>query len=289
MNLSYYENYWDSPERKREFISFLKRLFNLDLSLWNHLGYWDHRYRPFSFFDRDTLAANVCVYSMNMTVAGHSRRIAQISAVGTLPEYRRRGLSRNLMQKALDWARERHDFFYLFADEEAFRLYESLGFRRVSEHKPRIPAAGAPPRPGAVTIDMTRNDHRQLVEHLAFNREPVSDLLGVDNPKLLMFWCLYALRDYVYYIPDLDTLIMFKRENGLLIIFDIVAEHMPAFDLIYPYISDETDRFIEFRFLPDKLSIPDPNYIEFKDNSTHLHGDFPLDNVPFIFPLTSQA
>ena len=110
MNLSYREDYWDSPELKEQFLSFLIQIHGLDLSRWDKMGFWDRKYRPFSYFDGDSLISNVCIYSMDMTIQGQRRLVAQVSAVGTLPEYRRKGLNIELTQKAMDWARVNHDF-----------------------------------------------------------------------------------------------------------------------------------------------------------------------------------
>ena len=136
MNLTYRENYWDSLPLKQEFICFLTQLFGLDLSLWDEMGFWDNQYRPFSYFDDKALVANVCLYSMDMTIQGEQCRVAQISAVGTAAEYRRQGLSFKLMQKAIEWAADKHDFFFLFADDDAYPLYKKSGFQKVDEYKP---------------------------------------------------------------------------------------------------------------------------------------------------------
>jgi GNAT superfamily N-acetyltransferase len=289
MNLSFKEDYWDHPESKTEFIRFLARVFGLDLSLWDLLGYWDNNYRPFSFFDQDTLVSNVCVYSMDLTVNGKPCRAAQISAVGTLPEYRRKGLSMELTQKAVAWARDNHDFFYLFADRDANPFYAKCGFRSVDEYKARIPAPEVSERSGVLKMDMEREDHRDLMFRLASNREPVSDILGVSNRKLLMFWCLYSLRDCVHYLPELDVAVLYKRENGLVTMCDIVGSPIPSFSQINPFICQDTDHTVEFRFMTDKMNVSDPDLIRFSDNGTHLFGDFPLDGTRFLFPLTAQA
>ncbi|MFM1561532.1 MAG: GNAT family N-acetyltransferase, partial [Roseibacillus sp.] len=54
------------------------------------------------------LVASACLYSLPMTVKGTERRGAQISSVGTLPSYRRRGPNRELTRWAQEWARQ-HD------------------------------------------------------------------------------------------------------------------------------------------------------------------------------------
>jgi GNAT superfamily N-acetyltransferase len=289
MNLSYRDNYWDSPEHKEAFVHFLIQIFGLDLSLWDRTGFWDHRYRPFSYFAGDSVVSNVCVYSMDMTVLGKRCRLAQISAVGTIPEYRRRGLSRKLLQAAMNWAHDRHDFFFLFADEIAFQLYRQCGFRPGDEHKARIMVSGIRSRAGVVKLDMQRSDHRERAFRMASAREPVSNILGVDNAKLFMYWCLYSLRDCIYHIPELDVLVLYRRASGLLTVYDIVGSRVPAFADIYPYIGEESDRIVEFLFMVDRLGLEDFERERIDRNGMHLRGNFPLEGTRFMFPFTSHA
>ena len=82
MNLSYATNYWHNESHKREFNDFLVRIHNLGLTNWEEMGYWDNDYRPFSLFEDDRIISNVCLYSMDMMVAGERSRVAQISAAG---------------------------------------------------------------------------------------------------------------------------------------------------------------------------------------------------------------
>lgn len=289
MNLSYNENYWDKPELKSAFMKYLVDIFGLDLSLWDDLGFWDNRYRPFSYFDGDLLVSNVCIYSMDMIVLGKRCKVAQISAVGTLPEYRRKGLSSKLTLKAMDWAKENHEFFYLFADKEAYPFYKNCGFRHIDEYKSRIRTTGDEAHPGAVKMDIQSKDQLDQIYRFASDRAPVSDVLGVSNRKLFMFWCLYFAADNIYHIPELDILVLYKRANGVVTILDIVGGQIPDFSEIYPYICDGSDEFIDFLFMTDKLKLDSIDTIKVEDNGTHLLGKIPLETTKFIFPITSQA
>jgi ribosomal protein S18 acetylase RimI-like enzyme len=289
MPLAYRENYWDSPDLKKKFIHFMIDIFALDLSLWDSKGFWDKNFKPYSYFDDSSLVANVCVYSMDMMVGGKRCRVAQISSVGTRPEYRREGIGFELMQKTLERTREEHDYYFLFADDEAFGLYKKCGFRYTDEYKARINISGSSPRPGVLKLNMERSDHIEMVFNLASEREPVSNILGVFNEKLFMFWCLYALRDHIYYIPDLEVLVLYKRNNGLLTLFDIVAKKVPSFKEIYPYIRDPLDGNVEFLFMADKLQPGKYEEVMVKENGAHLSKGFSLKGTPFIFPYTSHA
>lgn len=290
MNLTFRENYWDDPKLKRVFIDFLIRIHGLDLSLWDEMGFWDRRYRPFSYFDGNLLVSSVCVYSMDMTIQGLRRPVAQLSGVGTLPELRRKGLNRQLTQQAINWACLNHDFIFLFADEEAYPFYEKCGFRHVDEHKARIPVSGKIAQPCADKLDVHRQEHLERIYRCASERESVSEVLGVWNKNLFMFWCLYFLKDHIFYIADLDILVLLKRNDELLTIFDIVGKRIPTFSEIYPFIRSESDKTVEFLFMVDKLNLG--KFIEVRvaeDNGTHLFGDFPLKGSKFIFPYTAHA
>lgn len=289
MNLTYKENYWSNLELKLEFIRFPNNIHGLDLSLWNELGYWDDHYRPFSYFDDSHLVSSVCIYTMDMLVQGKRCRVAQISGVGTIPEYRRQGLSFDLTQKAIDWACDNHDFFYLFADDEAHRFYEKCGFKQVDEYKTSVSVTGRVALPGTVKLSTDQKDQLDLICKVACNREFISDVFGVANNKLFMFWCLYSLGNYINYIPDLDVLVLYKREHGLLTVFDIVGTKIPTFSKLYPYISDENDKTVEFLFMADKLKLDNANLVKIDDNNAFVLGDFPFKNIQFTFPFTSHA
>lgn len=290
MGLTFREDYWENPGLKKQFIDFVIQIHGLDLSLWDRMGFWDRKYRPFSFFKGPTLVSSLSVYSMDMTILGERCLVAQISAVGTLPEYRGRGLSSELTQRAMKWASTDHKFFFLFADKEAYSFYKKCGFRLVDEYAVHSAVAGVKAQPGAIKLDTQRKDHLDLIYRCATEREPASGDLGVHNKKLFMFWCLYYLKENIYYINDLNLLVLCKRKNGLLTIFDIVGRKVPPFYEIYPYLGQINDKTVEFLFMVDKLNLG--QYEEFRlreDNGTHLYGEFPLENRNFIFPYTSHA
>jgi hypothetical protein len=105
-----------------------------------------------------------------------------------------------------------------------------------------------------------------------------------------MFWCLYFLKDNIYFIEELDTLVLYKRQKNLITIFDIVARKIPPFSEIYPCISHEDDKTAEFLFMTDKINLDGTERTKLtKDNGTHLYGHFPLEDRRFIFPYTSHA
>ncbi|MCK5126591.1 MAG: GNAT family N-acetyltransferase [candidate division Zixibacteria bacterium] len=290
MNLQYVHNYWDNSDLKSKFIEFLIHIHNLDLTLWDEAGLWDNNFRPFSYLDDNRMISHVSVYSMDMKIQGKRTRVAQISSVGTHEDYRLKGLNRSLTEKAVAWAEKEHDFFYLFSDVDAIPFYHKCGFRPIKEYNFSTPVEGRPPLSGIHKLDMKNPEHRQLAFQLVCKRDTVSDICGVYTPKLFMFICLYFLDTCVYHIPELNCLVVYKNNTGIITIYDIVAESIPEFDAIYPYICSEESRTVEFLFMGDKMGLKEINVLPAnEDRHTHIMGNFPLENKSFTFPYSAYA
>lgn len=289
MSLTLRTDYWDDPLATRAFQDFMVDTFRLDFGPWRELGYWDPDYRPFSYFSGSRVVSNVCVYSLPMVVQGRPVRAAQISAVGTVPAYRRRGLNQELTQRAEDWARPQHRFCFLFADDDAVPFYRKLGFEPVPESQPVLPVRGARPRPGLCRLDLGRREHLSLIHDLAQSRTPVSSELGVLSSKLLMFHVLLPLRGHAYHDPELGVVVLLKREADRVTIYDVVGPSVPEFRALYPYLAAETDREVVFAFWPDRLQIREEVHLrELKSNNLHVKGEIDLSR-PVLFPFTSHA
>lgn len=284
-------DYWQDTKLKAQFIAFLDHIFGLNLTKWDDTGYWDYdNYHPFTYFENDRIISHVCLFSMDTVINGRRTRLAQISGVGTLEEYRRRGLNRELTETAIAWAKKNHDFFFLFSDPDAVPFYQKCGFRPVREHKFTAPIVPRPPLSGIVKLCMNDAKDRDKIFALASRRAPVSDQWGVIMPNLFMFWCLYVLSNSVFYIPELDCLVLFEHKDNRIIIYDIVAEHMPEFSAIVPYISSESSTKAEFLFMVDKLNLSNlATEPADEDNNTHFLGTCPIENKPFIIPITAHA
>ena len=129
--------YWDDLAARGSFKSFIRDIHGLDFSAWESAGFWDDAYRPFSFFVGGEVVASVCLYLLDAVIEGRATKVAQISGVGTRPEWRRRGLNRQLTEMALEWGRSRFEGLFLFSDTDAIPFYESCGFEPQAEPKAR--------------------------------------------------------------------------------------------------------------------------------------------------------
>ncbi len=285
INLEFRSHYWDDSSARAAFKAFIYKIHGLDFSASDDGGFWDHAYTPFSFFHGDEVVSNVCVYLLDVVINGEKMRLAQISGVGTLPEWRRRGLNRELTDAGLAWARDKHEGIFLFADTDAVPYYARCGFSPLEEFIETTDLAPCSNRGGRIKLDPGLARDREKIHEYARRRTPVSDRFGVVNDKLLMFHVLYRLRDCVYEIPQLDCLVFFRRTGDKLSIFDIVGEHVPQFEELYPYLARADDGVVEFHFDTDKLGLLKPQRNPLKGNNPMIMGAFPIEAPVFPFSL----
>jgi predicted N-acetyltransferase YhbS len=287
MELQLKTNYWNDHEASAAFKEFILKIHGLDFTKWESCGYWDQAYTPFSYFAGETVVASVCVYLLDAVLDGRNTRIAQISGVGTLPEWRRKGLNRELTDIGLTWAEGKHEGVFLFSTTDAIPYYERCGFSRINEYVETTQVEPVSNRDGAVKLDPDCKQELDRIYRYATQRVPVSDRFSVLNAKLVMFHVLYGLGDCVLELPDLECLVLYKREDDVLTIYDIVGERIPRFDDFYPYLADPNDRVIEFHFGTDKLGLKSSGTRLLVGNNPFVLGAFPIETP--VFPFTSRA
>jgi GNAT superfamily N-acetyltransferase len=120
--------YWHDRAARQAFKDFIFQIHRMDFTRWENAGYWDDDYSPYSYFVGDRVVSSLCIYTMHARVNGRACKVAQISGVGTLPEYRRQGLSRSLHEIALPKALAEHSFAFLYSDDEAVRSTNTAAF-----------------------------------------------------------------------------------------------------------------------------------------------------------------
>ncbi|MBL7033335.1 MAG: GNAT family N-acetyltransferase [Candidatus Delongbacteria bacterium] len=286
MALTFRTDYWEDPSARRAFQQFMVDSFNLDFTLWEENGFWDEAFIPFSYFERERIVASVCIYSLPAVIAGQPARVAQLSSVATHPEWQRRGLNRKLTASALDQVQD-HDAVLLFSTDEAIPFYRAVGFRSIVEQLEYSDVDPVTPRAGRRRLDPANPGDLQRIYQYARQRTTVSNRFSFGNARLLMFHCLYTLRDHLYEITDLNCLVLYRRTGSCLQVFDIVAERLPDWSQLYPYLAEPGDTRIEFHFHTDKLRLGQTELLPLTGNNPLVRDPFPLERP--VFPYTCRA
>jgi len=280
-------HYWDDARAKAAFKHFALDIHGLDFTAWDSAGFWDEAYTPFSFFQGEIVVASVCIYLLNFVVSGEPTCLAQVSAVGTLPDWRRRGLNRQLTEIGLKWAQGRHDGVFLFADDDAVPFYLKCGFQPQDEFVEEAPAVPVATRRGAVRLDPGNKTELGRIHAYAKRRVPVSSDFGVLNDRLFMFHVLYTPQNDIYEISDLNCLIVCRRSGDRLRVYDIVGERIPLWEELYSYIADPADRALEFHFRTDRLGLDETVGLPLEGNHPFVLRPFPVTEP--VFPYTCRA
>jgi GNAT superfamily N-acetyltransferase len=280
--------YWHDVAARQAFKDFIFQIHRVDFTRWDAAGYWDDDYSPCSYFVDDRVVASLCIYTMHARVNGRECKVAQVSGVGTLPEYRRQGLNRRLHEMALPKALAEHRFAFLYADDEAVPFYQNRGFRPVPAHAVVVPMPAVEPDGGLEKLELEDAAVLESLFRLASSRAPISQAFSTANPKLVMYHLLYRLRNHAWRVPALDAVVLMKREGAKTVVYDVLAREVPSFAALAPFLTTGEAREVEFRFAVDALDVPTWKLRELPGENFHVMGDCDLGPQP-VLTFTSQA
>jgi predicted acetyltransferase len=127
-------DYKKDPKLRKMYYDFIDTVFpSADFREWYNKGFWADEFIPFSLLENGKIISNVCISKMKLLIEGKETNGIQIGAVGTIPEYRNKGLSRYLMDLILDKYENFADLFFLFANETVTDFYPKFGFKQYNE------------------------------------------------------------------------------------------------------------------------------------------------------------
>ncbi|MGF9693614.1 GNAT family N-acetyltransferase [Rhizobium sp. 0TCS1.26] len=173
-------DYFGDPLAWRAFCDLLFDIFRFDVSPLTVLGGPDPTSMPTGYFDADgRCIANLSAFSMPMMMDGKHIKAAGWQSGAVRPEWRGRGLFRDLMQITFDRCRAA-GFETILLTTRHPALYQPLGFRTVPQWRfsgpvPALPG-GIPP---ARRLDIRQPGDLALICEALRCRQPVSDRFAV--------------------------------------------------------------------------------------------------------------
>ena len=234
--------------------------------------------------DRGDCIASLDFARLDLMLDGHIQRAGGIRLVAVHPDWRGRGLSRDLMIAALEALDSAGSGLVLLYAEFA-DLYRRYGFTSVRQHA----FLGDAPHPRGVrharALDPTSD--RLFIERLLARRMPVSDLCALVGAPSLFFERLLAdpgLR--LAYLTEEEAIVAYEIEDDTLVLVDIVAEKIPPLATVVGAVRGSFER-VKTMFPPDRLAwrgtpVPD-------DTGLMIRGDIPpAMTVPFMLPPTAE-
>ncbi|ABC89151.1 putative acetyltransferase protein [Rhizobium etli CFN 42] len=253
--LTFQQDYFGDPAGWAALVRLLQDIFGIDIGPLQQLGGPDPTSMPFGWFDTEgELAANLSAFALPFILNGRLVHAAGLQSGAVRPQWRGRGLYRDLTVKALGWCeRQGFDAVILYTDKPS--LYEAYGFRAI----PLNPYEGTAPAP---TIGATparpllpaNADDLALLQLLLKARSPVSTTLSVAmNAAMFLINTQLDPDVRISFLEDCQAVIAWKIDGtGRFSLLDVVAAEIPSLAAILGGL-DIASASVEVLFRPDKL------------------------------------
>jgi predicted N-acetyltransferase YhbS len=286
------ENYRDDAVLRNNFNEFVSKIFaGLSFEKWYKSGCWTDKYIPYSLIKNNQIISNVSISKMNICIDGKPIRGIQIGTVGTLPEYRKQGLSKYLMEFVLDKFKDSTDLFFLFANETVLDFYPKFGFERINEVIYKLNSGISNPKFSARKLNINNKSDFVLIKELLNNRRMLTKIFGAKEFDFITFWhMIYVFSENIFYLEEEDIIVIYMVEQDQLHIWDIIFSKIFDISLILQkLIADNNIESIYFYFPPDQVKFNYDEIIEDKNSMLFVRGYFPLKGTQFKLPTTAQT
>lgn len=263
MNYRLEKNVMQNVTLRKAYNELAEKTFGLNFEAWYQSGYCGNTHIPYTLFEGKKAVSNVSVNCMEVAWQGKVRKYVQLGTVMTDPEYRNQNLSRYLMEEVLrDW-KDKVDNIFLFANQSVLDFYPKFGFERQAQYQYSISIEAASRKRGeersikkvnlenmyeVEKLNIENPGHLKLLEKCYQKGNPFSKLQTVNGFGLLMFYCGSFLKDCIYYIPEMDAVVIAEKEKETLYCLDIFCEAGKDLNRILAAVATEEISRIVFQF-----------------------------------------
>jgi len=280
----------DDHEWYEAFHDYVARVFpGVSFRSWTECGGWQENYRVFALLEGQRIVASASLTRMDVVLQGRATRGWQLGAVGTDPNYRRRGLQQRLLPSVLASA-PADDLVFLFANENVVDFYPRFGFRRAFEC---VFTAEHRAEPGGSPLHILSAESpadRALLARVAAEAEPASASFSVRGYGSIVLWYLCNFHEqHVRHVPEHDAVIVAEQVGSTLLVYDVLAR--TSFDLAreLPRLLDEPIERIEFLYTPTRDWPSAQPTRQYGDSPLFVRGSHRMPEEPFKFPALAQT
>ena len=275
---------------RASFNSLTEAVFGFSLENWYQAGLWGYQYIPYSLLHNDKLVSNVSISKIEFDIEGEKKSGIQIGTVMTDEKYRNRGLNRYLMEKIMHEWKDRTDFVYLFANDSVLDFYPKFQFKIVEEYQhskivDKHSASSAWKKlnmkdPAEVTF---------LIERIK-DSKPIAKISMRNNVSLIMFYCNWFKKNSIYYIEELDAIVIADFESDTVYLDDIFSTNPVTVDNVIHSISDKRIQRVILGFTPLNEEGFEKHLLKGTDTLFVLKDKFEFfANKHWMFPVLSHA
>ncbi|HAA2754823.1 TPA_asm: GNAT family N-acetyltransferase [Listeria monocytogenes] len=291
MNYEMISDYKDNKMYRDSFNKLAESTFDINFEEWFRSGFWNDKYVCYSYIDNNEVISNVSINKMNLIYQGENYSALQIGTVMTHPNYRGQGLAKNLLNHVIAKYEDQYDFLYLFANDTVLDFYPKFGFERIEESSFTVDACNLKKK--ASKLKKLNPDNKtdfQLISRIVSKKAPLSNILDVkESEDLLMFYVLIALKNELYYLEELDVIVLMEQEGTDLYVLDILSTKKLDVVEVLSYLSTKKIETIHLLFTPEKSKYIDAAYIIETEDMLFVRPNVLTSENYFLFPATSHA
>ncbi|MCZ66083.1 GNAT family N-acetyltransferase [Listeria monocytogenes] len=291
MNYEMISDYKDNKMYRDSFNKLAESTFDINFEEWFRSGFWNDKYVCYSYIDNNEVISNVSINKMNLIYQGENYSALQIGTVMTHPNYRGQGLAKNLLNHVIAKYEDQYDFLYLFANDTVLDFYPKFGFECIEESSFTVDACNLKKK--ASKLKKLNPDNKtdfQLISRIVSKRASLSNILDVkESEDLLMFYVLIALKNELYYLEELDVIVLMEQEGTDLYVLDILSTKKLDVVEVLSYLSTKKIETIHLLFTPEKSKYIDAAYIIETEDMLFVRPNVLTSENYFLFPATSHA
>ena len=284
--LIYREDYFADPQAWRALVDLLHDTFGIDVGQLDRLGGPDPTSRAFGYFDETgRCVANFSLFSMPLIIDGQSVHAVGYQSGAVRPEWRGRGLYRDLMRRAFNAAKQGgYELELLLTDKPA--LYEAHGFRTAPEYDFRGPAPAADRTiPVGRSLDLNSADDLLLAQRLLQHRTPVSRRFAVlRQAEMFLLNPAFDPEIRLSYSAALDLIVSWQSGKSGLSILDLVAAEVPPLSQALA-VTGQTLADVTVCFPPDRLGWAGEPVERNAYAGLMVRGEIPLPKLLALSPM----
>ncbi|MTI54803.1 GNAT family N-acetyltransferase [Geosporobacter ferrireducens] len=206
---------------------------------------WDENYESYSIIENGEIISNICVFKTKLLFNQKQYSALSIGAVATKKECRGRGLSRILMEHIIEKYQDLP--MYLSANNGVVNFYPKFGFERTFE---KLPVCEFEIKNDIKPVKLQYDDPK--VWNYIHKRVNFSHKLDCLNTASINIFHLYwgYLKDSIYEIPELDTLIIAEQKESTLKLIGVYLLRNINFTQLAKFLPFSNVTKVEFGFMP---------------------------------------
>lgn len=269
--LDFRSDYAHSSEGLSELTRLIYDVFEVDVSPLDRLGH-DPSVVAFGWWFNNELVANVSLYKRSLWLLGEQVTAFGVQSVAVRPEWRGKGLFRDLMGRALSYADARVDLIILATDTPS--LYKPFGFRQIKETTFSARLVQRQTLPNYRVLSLGEDKDVALLREIFSRRAPTSLVASAcDHSALFMLKAATTSEIELLHLLDLDAVVaVIGRDGPSMTLLDIVAQSISSLEEIVSALGYAGEE-VNVHLTPDRLSWAPEKQIPV-DNGYMIRGFF---------------